>query len=298
MDGEESRPGGRPTCFACCGRSPRHPNGACSQLRWPCVQASSRFRPHRIAVLAAQGSSSSAGARERNGATAQSHHATQDFIQTPRLLQTWSFVRYLRPRADVPAGCISNALRSSALSNGCPARYALPCCMCHHQVDPCRPVDPCSVCRSRDRGAAQAARPIKSCTTAWQTMPSSDAPREAPTGGAATAATPSIVDHRVRSEAPRPWWDEACEVLRRSMPVPLPRLLAALRDSSGRHGVPFPRALTDAAEAPLWRGCALPNAPALPARSPKHASMRLPLACGSASHIFASISKRSSRDEH
>ena len=62
----------------------------------------------------------------------------------------------------------------------------------------------------------------------------------APTGGAATAATPSIVDHRVRSEAPRPWWDEACEVLRRSMPVPLPRLLAALRDSSGRHGVPLP----------------------------------------------------------
>ena len=151
-----------------------------------------------------------------------------------------------------------DALRSSALSNGCPARYALPCYyLCHHQVDPCRPVDPCSVCRSRDRGAAQAARPIKSCTTAWQTMPSSDAPREAPTGGAATAATPSIVDHRVRSEAPRPWWDEACEVLRRSMPVPLPRLLAALRDSSGRHGVPFPRALTDAAEAPLWRGCAL-----------------------------------------
>ena len=123
VDGEESRPGGRPTCFACCGRSPRHPNGACSQLRWPSVQASSRFRPHRIAVLAAQGSSSSAGARERNGATAQSHHATQDFIQTPRLLQTWSFVRKaLRPRADVPrrftrrvpAGCISNALRCLA----------------------------------------------------------------------------------------------------------------------------------------------------------------------------------------
>eukprot|EP00439_Symbiodinium_sp_Y106_P054039 s3121_g7.t1 len=64
-----------------------------------------------------------AGFQERNGATAQSHHATQDFIQTPRLLQTWSFVRKaLRPRADVPrrftrrvpAGCISNALRCLA----------------------------------------------------------------------------------------------------------------------------------------------------------------------------------------